>query len=151
MPAEAPEYSITLTREMNAAAKQVYAAWTEQATMERWLDKVFAEIRVGGRYRFESSAEGGQTHLYTGEYLALEEERRIVQSFLAGEPDPTAVNPFPNEFIEIRLRDLGPSRTGVTFINGWDGEAVSEEFLAVVRTAWSEWLDRIEKAVTAGA
>ncbi len=58
MPAEAPEYSITLTREMNAAAKQVYAAWTEQATMERWLSKVCAEIRVGGRYRFQRSAEG---------------------------------------------------------------------------------------------
>lgn len=87
MPAEAPEYSITLTREVNAAAKQVYAAWTEQATMERWLGKVSAEIRVGGHYRFERSAEGGQTHLYTGEYLAIEDGRRIVQSFLAGEPD----------------------------------------------------------------
>lgn len=58
MPAEAPEYSITLTREVNAAAKQVYAAWTEQATMERWSSKVCADIRVGGRYRFQRSAEG---------------------------------------------------------------------------------------------
>ena len=123
----------------------------EQATMERWLGKVSAEIRVGGRYGFERSAEGGQTHLYTGEYLAIEDERRIVQSFLAGEPDPSAVNPYPNEFIEIRLRDLGPSQTRVTFINGWDGEAVSEEFQAVARSAWSEWLDRMEKTVVEGA
>lgn len=151
MSAEAPEHSITLTREVAAAARDVYAAWIDPGRMERWLGKTSAEVRVGGRYRFESPAEGGETHIYTGEYLVLEDDRRVVQSFLAGEPDPTAADLYPNEFIEIRLRDLGPFRTSVTFINGWDGQAVSDEFLVVSRTAWSEWLDRMEKFVLEGA
>jgi hypothetical protein len=32
-------------------------------------------------------------------------------------------------------------------INGWDGDPVSEEFLLVAHTAWSEWLDRMEKSI----
>lgn len=141
----------SLSPEVAAASRDVYAAWTEPEKMERWLGKVSAEARIGGRYRFESPAEGRKTNTYTGEYLVLEDGRRVVQSFLAGEPDPTAADPYPNEFIEIRLRDLGPSRTAVTFINWWDGEAISDEFLNVARTAWSEWLDRMEKSVLEGA
>lgn len=121
-----PAHSIMLARTINAASQSVYSAWTNPKAKERWLGKVSTNIRAGGRYRFESKAEGGRTYIYTGEYLALEPTRHIIESFLAGEPDPAAANPYPNEFIEIKLRDLAPSKTELTFINGRDGEAMSE-------------------------
>jgi uncharacterized protein YndB with AHSA1/START domain len=147
MSAKIPEHTITLTREVNAAAQDVYAAWTEPEKMKRWLGKVSAEVRIGGHYRWESQDENGKTYIYAGEYLVLEKGKHLVQSFLAGEPDLTAPNPYPNEFIEIRLLELSPSRTDVTFINGWDGEAVNEAFFLVAHMAWSEWLDRMEKSI----
>lgn len=144
------EHSLVITREIDAPSRDVYAAWTEPERMERWLGKVAADVRVGGRYRFDSPAEEGKTYTFTGEYQALEEGRRIVQSFLAGEPDPETPNPYPNEFIEIQLRDLGPSRTELTFTNGWDGEAIDEEGLAGARAGWSIWLDMMEKSLLDG-
>jgi uncharacterized protein YndB with AHSA1/START domain len=147
MSAKMPDYTITLMRELNALARDVYAVWTELEKMKCWLGKVFAEGRIGGHYRFESQDESGKTYIYTGEYLVLEKGQHLVQSFLAGEPDLTSPNPYPNEFIEIRLLELSPSRTEMTFINGWDGEPVSEEFRLVAYTAWSEWLDRMEKSL----
>jgi len=147
---KAPEHSIVLTREINAAPRDVYAGWTDPARMERWMGRVSADVRVGGAYRYEIPAEGGKTYIHSGEYLILEDGRRVVQSFLAGEPDPAVPNSYRNEFIEVRLEELGPSRTALTFTNGWDGEPLNEEGLAAVRAAWSEWLDRMEKSVLGG-
>lgn len=138
-----PQHSIVLTRDVNAASRDIFAAWTELGRMERWLGKVSADVRVGGAYRFESR-EG---YIYTGKYLALEDGRRVVQSFLAGEPNPAAPSPYSNEFIEVRLLERGPSRTELTFINGWDGEGLSEEGVIAARAAWSEWLDRMERSL----
>lgn len=126
-----PQHSIVLTRVVNAPARNVYAAWTEPSAMERWLGRVDADVRVGGRYHFESPAEGGKTYTYTG-------------------ADPATANPYPNERIEIRLVEIGPAQTELTFVNAWDGEALSEESRAEAGAAWSEWLDRMEKSVREG-
>lgn len=145
-----PEHSLVITREIEAPSRDVYAAWTEPEKMEPWLGKVTAEVRVGGRYRFETPTDEGKCHVFTGEYLALEEGRRVVQSFLAGEPDPDTPNPYPNEFIDVQLDDLGPSRTRLTFTNGWDGEAIDEEGLAGARAGWSAWFDMMERSLLDG-
>ena len=148
MPMQTPEHSIVLTRQMQASSREIYAAWTDPKKMARWLGKVTADVRVGGRYRFESPAEAGKTHVYTGEYLVLEEDRRVLLSFLAGEPNTAEPNPYPSEFIEIRISALALTQAEVTFVNGWNGDAISEEFRHVATAAWSEWLDRMEKALS---
>jgi len=66
------------------------------------------------------------------------------------------VNGFPraerqdycrNEFLEIRLRAITPSLTEFTFINGWNGQPLGDEFSVAVRSAWADWLDRMELSV----
>lgn len=141
------EYSIILTRQIAASPRVVYAAWTDQEQMTRWLGKVSADVRVGGNYRFESPAPGGKTFVYTGRYLALDENRCVRQSFLAGEPDPAKPNPYSDEFIEIRLTEVGPSHTELTFTNGWDGEPLNAEAVDAARAAWSGWLEQMEASL----
>ena len=53
MSVQAPEYSIAITRQVNAASREIYAAWTDPTKMGCWLGKVAADLCVGGRYRFE--------------------------------------------------------------------------------------------------
>ena len=72
-----PMHSLTLTRAVNAPVRDVYAAWTVPDRMSRWLGKVEADVRPGGRYRFESDAGDGKTFVFTGEYLDLEPGRRV--------------------------------------------------------------------------
>lgn len=141
------KHTISLTRFIPAATSEIYAAWTDPQRMTLWLGNVTADVRVGGRYRFESPAENSGTYIYTGEYLVLEADRRVVQSFLAGEPDPNVPNPYMNEYLEIQLREIAPEQTELTFINGWEGEALNEEATIAVRAAWSEWIDRMQKSL----
>lgn len=142
------EHAITITRRFSAAISDVYAAWTVPTCMERWLGKVTAEVNVGGRYRFKSLEGNCRTHVYTGEYLSIEENHLVVQSFLAGEPNPNIPNPYSNEFIGIQVKQIDPELTELTFVNGWDGETLTKEFEFAVRAAWSEWLDRMQRSLT---
>ncbi|MES2788837.1 MAG: SRPBCC domain-containing protein [Planctomycetota bacterium] len=142
-----PQHSIEITRVINATPPDIYAAWTDPQKMERWLGQVSADVRLGGGYRFDSPAPGGKTYVYTGKYLVLEDGWRVVQSFLAGEPSQIETNPYANEFIEVRLRELSSSQTELTFINGWDGDPLSDDGIIAVRGAWTEWLQRMEQSL----
>jgi uncharacterized protein YndB with AHSA1/START domain len=142
-----PEHSVSIIREIDVPSAYVFAAWTQPIVMDRWLGKVEVDLRVGGRYRYETPSNNGKTNTYSGVYLALDDGVRIRQSFLAGPPDSSETNPYESEFIEIRTKNLSLNRTEVTFINGWNGESITEDFRRISETAWSEWLVRMEKAI----
>jgi uncharacterized protein YndB with AHSA1/START domain len=109
--------------------------------MARWAGMVEADVRPGGRYRFESDAGDGKTFVFAGEYLALEPGHSVKQAFLAGEAGTPS--PYLNEFIEIRLRELPDGRTELAFLNSWDGEALGE----AAKAGWNQWLDMMEASL----
>lgn len=141
------EHQITLTRRVSASVDEVYTAWTDPSVMRRWLGQdVEADVRVGGRYRIENDGGDGSAYVHTGEYCVLEPGRRIVQTFRAGPAESTEeqASPYLNEYLEITFRPAGRAETELTFINGWDGEALSMEDQNATREAWSSWLDLLE-------
>ena len=112
--------------------------------MARWLgDKVEADVRVGGRYRYENDGGPDVTYVHAGEYQVLEPDHRIVQSFAAGTTGGDSTAPYSNEFIEVRLAPIGTGETQMTFINGWDGDAIEGQDREALEAAWSGWLDRL--------
>jgi uncharacterized protein YndB with AHSA1/START domain len=138
-----PEHAVSIVRVIDAPAEAVYAAWTDPAIMERWMArKVEADVRVGGRYRNEVDAGEAGTFVHTGEYLVLEPGRRIVQTF-GGEG--VEASPYRDEFLEVTLRPLGPERTELTLIDGWDGQGLDAADEAATREAWSAWIDDLAK------
>lgn len=139
-----PGHRVVIERNVAVAPERVYAAWTRPDLMARWLgDKVDADVRVGGRYRVENRADAETTYVHTGEYQVLEAPTRIVQSFAAGPGEPNDSGRFKDEFIEVRLEPVDAGTTRMTFINGWDGEAIEGEDREALETAWSRWLDRL--------
>ena len=138
-----PDHAVSVTRVIDAPADAVYAAWTDPATMQRWMARnVEADVRVGGRYRNEVDASEAGTFVHTGEYLVLEPGRRIVQTFGV---DSAEASPYRDERLEVTLRPLGPERTELTLIDGWDGPGLDEADEAATRQAWSGWIDELVK------
>ena len=137
------------TRHIKAAPGAVYDAWTKSEQLRLWAgDRVEADARIGGAYRFENR-DGGEVHVHTGEYLILEPDRRVRMSFHAGPDHPTPTNNYRNEFIEAALESRPDGCTAMVFTNGWDGDALDPEGMESLRTAWSGWLDRLDSAVVA--
>lgn len=143
----ASEHSIVLTRVIKASSADIYAAWTDPQKMELWLGRVWADVTIGGRYLFESPSKGADPYIYSGTYLVLEENRQVTLTFLVGKPDPAKASAYRNEFLDVRLRSITPSLTELTFINGWDGQPLEDAFLVAVRSAWADWLDRMELSI----
>ena len=97
-----PDHAVSVTRVIDAPAEVVYAAWTDPATMQRWMARhVEADVRVGGRYRNEVDAGEAGTFVHTGEYLVLEPGRRIVQTFGV---DSAEESPYRDERLDVTLR-----------------------------------------------
>jgi len=144
------EHEITLTRRFKTSADNLYAAWTDPSVMRQWLGRnVDADVRVGGRYRIENDGGDGTIFVHSGEYRVLEPGRRIVQTFKAGPAgsDQEQPTPYINEYLEVQLKPWGPGETELTFINGWDGEALSAEDQNATREAWSSWLDLLDSVL----
>jgi len=136
-------HQIVLVRELAAPAYAVYAAWTDLAEMKRWMgSEVEADLRVGGAYRIAIDA-GGARFIHEGRHLVVEPGRRIVRTFRAGPEGsaPPEPGPYRDEFTEIRLVPLAAGRTGMTFVNGWDGAPMGEDERKATTAAWSAWLD----------
>jgi uncharacterized protein YndB with AHSA1/START domain len=78
---------ILITREFAAARHLVYRAWTTPELVRRWWsgqrgEMQIAEIdlRVGGRWRYVMTAEGGFEVAFHGEYREIVENERIVNT-----------------------------------------------------------------------
>lgn len=144
----APEHSITLTRTSSASPAQIYAAWTDPDVMARWIGNIVqADVREGGLYRTEVDDGEGGTFIHRGQYLALEQDKHIRQSFIAGDEDEDEDNPYEDEFVDITLTALPDGGTELVFINGWNGEDMPEDDKEELAEAWNEWLDLMEEAL----
>ncbi|RZQ59487.1 SRPBCC family protein [Amycolatopsis suaedae] len=78
---------ILITREFNAPKHLVYRAWTTPELVKRWwagdrgeVTSVEIDLRVGGRWRYVMTANGGFEVGFHGEYQEIEPAERIVST-----------------------------------------------------------------------
>ena len=81
------ERELIIRRTFNAPARLVFEAWTQPALLKRWwspkssgfsLSSCEADVRVGGRYRFEFDNGTGQAMAFFGRYLEVVPHSRLV-------------------------------------------------------------------------
>ena len=74
------ERELVITRAFDAPARLVFEAWTKPELLKRWwapksagvpLLSCEADVRVGGRYRFEFGHESSKTMAFFGRYLEV--------------------------------------------------------------------------------
>ena len=81
------EREFVLTRTFNAPARIVFEAWTKPELLKRWwapkssgvsLLSCEADVRVGGKYRFEFGHEGSKPMAFFGRYIEVAPNLRLV-------------------------------------------------------------------------
>jgi uncharacterized protein YndB with AHSA1/START domain len=78
---------LVITRTFNGPARIVFEAWTRPELLKRWwVPKSFgmtllsceADVRVGGRYRFEIGHEASKAMAFFGKYIEVTPYSRLV-------------------------------------------------------------------------
>jgi len=76
---------ILITRRFAAPRHLVYRAWTTPELIRRWwhanrgeVTEIQVDLRVGGRWRYVMVAHGGLEVAFSGEYLQIEPDRKLV-------------------------------------------------------------------------
>ena len=81
------ERELVVTRTFNGPARIVFEAWTKPELLKRWwapksmgvsLLSCEADVRVGGRYRFEFGHEGSKPMAFFGRYTEVAPYSRLV-------------------------------------------------------------------------
>jgi uncharacterized protein YndB with AHSA1/START domain len=113
-----PGPSITIVRRFAAPVADVFAAWTDAATMRQWLApdpctvlEATADARLGGRYRIVVRDPVGHTHVTTGEYRELVPCRRLVKTWVY--EGPFHADRYPT-LLTVEFRETGPRSTEIT-------------------------------------
>jgi uncharacterized protein YndB with AHSA1/START domain len=81
------ERELVMTRTFNGSARIVFEAWTKPELLKLWwapkstgmsLLSCEADVRVGGRYRFEIGHDGSKPMAFFGRYLEVAPPSRLV-------------------------------------------------------------------------
>jgi uncharacterized protein YndB with AHSA1/START domain len=112
---------LVVTRTFNAPAHIVFEAWTKPALLKRWwapkstgvsLLSCEADVRVGGKYRFEFGHEGSKPMAFFGRYIEVIPPSRLV--WTNEESDDGAVTTVTFEEKDgktlLVMRELYPSK-----------------------------------------
>src|ERR1700685_4137605 len=80
------ERELVVTRTFNGPARIVFEAWTKPELLQRWwapkstgvsLLSCEADVRVGGRYRFEFGHEASKPMAFFGRYIEMTPHSRL--------------------------------------------------------------------------
>ncbi len=81
------ERELVISRTFNGPARIVFEAWTRPELLKRWwapkssgvsLLSCEADVRVGGRYRFEFGHDASKTMAFFGRYIEVTPHSRLV-------------------------------------------------------------------------
>jgi uncharacterized protein YndB with AHSA1/START domain len=141
----AEKTSLEIIRFINAPPARVYKAWTDPAELQRWFGpedvrtiKIDADVRVGGKYRWDLLKQDGDEWACLGEYRELVPGKKIVFTW-KWEDDESWENHNSIVTVEFSARDGG------TEVKLTHQQLPSEESRDRHNQGWSSVLDRLEK------
>jgi len=105
--------SLEIKRLIKAPRDRVYAAWTDPAQLKQWFGPenvqthdFIAEVRVGGKFRWDLTSSEGERMAVGGEYRELRPGRKIVFTW-QWEDDEAWENNVSIVTVELTDRDDG--------------------------------------------
>jgi uncharacterized protein YndB with AHSA1/START domain len=141
----AEKTSLEIKRFINAPRSRVYAAWTDPAQLKEWWGpervrtrNFVAEVRVGGKYRWDLISQAEEEMSVFGEYRELVPEKKIVFTW---KWDDDEVWENRDSIVTVELSDLD----GGTEVRLTHEQLPSEESRDRHNEGWNSVLDRLEK------
>jgi uncharacterized protein YndB with AHSA1/START domain len=133
------ERELVVTRSFDAPARIVFEAWTKPELIKRWwapkssgvpLTSCEADVRVGGRYRFEFGREGAKPMAFFGRYIEVIPDARLV--WTNEESEDGAVSTLTLEEsggrTRLVLHELYPSKEALDEVVGGMAGGMPEQF-----------------------
>jgi uncharacterized protein YndB with AHSA1/START domain len=133
------ERELLITRTFGAPARIVFEAWTKPELLKRWwapkstgarLLSCEADVRVGGRYRFEFGHETSSPMAFFGRYIEVRPNSRLVWTNEETDGGAVTTVTFEEEGGKtlLVLHELYPSKEALEeAIAGMEG-GVTEQF-----------------------
>jgi len=141
----AEKTSLEIIRFINAPPARVYKAWTDPAELQRWFGpedvrtiKIDADVRVGGKYRWDLLKQDGEEWACLGEYRELVPGKKIVFTW-KWDDDESWEN--HNSIVTVEFSAHG----GGTEVKLTHEKLPSEESRDRHNQGWNSVLDRLEK------
>jgi uncharacterized protein YndB with AHSA1/START domain len=144
----AEKTTLEIKRFINAPRDRVYRAWTDPAQLKEWFgpEKVrtrnfTADVRVGGKYRWDLTDPEGEEMSAFGEYRELATGKKIVFSWKWDDDENWTTH---NSIVTVELAD----RDGGTEVKLTHVQLPSEESRDRHTEGWTSLLEKLEKFVT---
>jgi uncharacterized protein YndB with AHSA1/START domain len=141
----AEKTSLEIIRFIKAAPERVYAAWTDPAQLKEWWGpegvrtrNLTADVRVGGKYRWDLTSPDGEEMSAFGEYRELIPGKKIVFTW---KWDDDEVWQHRTSLVTVELSN----RDGGTELRFKHEQLPSEESRDRHNEGWNSILDRLEK------
>ncbi len=139
-------YSLTMTRRLNASKKSIYEAWTQKEALISWfapnseMNTIVhqLELHVGGQYRIEMLEPDGTSHITHGEYVELKPYDQLVFTW-KWESDEQNVN----SLVTIDLREID-GKTEMTLTHE---KLASQELSDLHSEGWTGCLSQLENYI----
>ena len=133
------ERELVVTRTFNAPLRIVYEAWTKPDLLKRWwapksfgmsLVSCEADVRVGGKYRFEIAHGASEPMVFHGRYLEVLPNARIVWTNDEGEDGSVTTVTFEesNGKTVVVMHDLYPSKEALDTVVAGMEAGMAETF-----------------------
>ena len=137
--------SLEIKRFINAPRERVYSAWTDPAQLQEWWGpesvrtrNITADVRVGGKYRWDLTNPDGEEMTAFGEYRELVPGKKIVFTW-KWDDDEAWEN--RDSIVTVKLSD----RHGGTEVLLKHEQLPSEESRDRHNEGWNSLLDRLGK------
>ena len=137
--------SLEIKRFINAAPDRVYVAWTDPVQLKEWWGpegvrtrNLTADVRVGGKYRWDLTSPDGEEMSAFGEYRELIPGKKIVFTW---KWDDDEVWQHRSSLVTVELSN----RDGGTELRFKHEQLPSEESRDRHNEGWNSILDRLEK------
>ena len=139
--------SLEIKRQIEAACDRVYAAWTDPVQLKQWFGPenvqthdFIADVRVGGKFRWDLTSSEGERMAVGGEYRELRPGRKIVFTW-QWEDDEDWENNVSVVTVELTDRDDG------TELRLTHERLPNEASRDGHTTGWNSALDKLAKFV----
>lgn len=136
---------LEIVRFINVPADRVYEAWTDPAQLRQWFGpenvrtrNITADVRVGGKYRWDLTSPEGEEMSAFGEYKELVPGKKIVFTW-RWDDDEAWEN--RTSVVTIKLFE----RPGGTELRFRHEQLPSEESRDRHNDGWNSLLDRLEQ------
>jgi uncharacterized protein YndB with AHSA1/START domain len=143
--------SLAIKRVIKAPRDRVYAAWTDPAQLRQWFGpedvktrELVADVRVGGKYRWDIIDSEGDEMAVHGEYRELVPGRKVVFTW-QWEDDKNWENQVSIVTVELSDRD------GDTELTLTHEQLPNEQSRDNHDKGWTQVLGRLENFCSRGA